>query len=217
MARTTARQNAAAPTAPAARSPEKPPAPLAPLAKPRGGATATATFTADADADAPLPEDFCSICQSEIYAKDDRTSCPSCNLTFHAQCWKENLGCSAYGCDQVNALAPAPSPTAAAEEAYDRDYVPQDSALEAQDSTFPWDSVLLALSFVAMAVGAIAYGLPSVATLLIAASLLFTGRARRKGFAVASIVVSLVGIAAGYAMSMFWWQSQRVWERFIRL
>jgi pSer/pThr/pTyr-binding forkhead associated (FHA) protein len=167
---------------------------------------------------APPPEpdaEICSICQSEIHPADARTSCPSCRLTFHAQCWKENFGCSAYGCDQVGVLAPKESPAALAYEtapAFDA----QDSGLGTQDSSFPWDSVLLALSFVAFALGAIAYGLPSALTLLAAAMALLVGRARRKGFALASIVVSLVGIFAGYAMSMFWWKGQRVWERFIQ-
>jgi hypothetical protein len=181
--------------------------PIAPLAKPR---TSTATAVAEEE-----PAEFCSICQSEIHSRDDRTSCPSCNLSFHTQCWKENLGCSAYGCDQVNVLAAAKTESPA-EQAYDANYDPGEAGL-ADESQFPWDSVLLALSFVAMALGAIAYGLPSAATLLIAASFLLSGRARRKGLAMASIAVSVVGIAAGYAMSMFWWQGQRVWERFVRL
>ena len=35
-----------------------------------------------------------------------QTTCPSCGLVFHAECWAENYGCSAYGCPQVNALKP---------------------------------------------------------------------------------------------------------------
>ena len=157
--------------------------------------------------------DICSICQSEISPTDDRTSCPSCQLMFHSQCWKENYGCSAYGCDQVNALAPRGA-LAEAAEAYESAGPAQDSALATADSSFPWDSVLLALSFVAMATGAIAYGVPSAVVLLVCVIVLLIGRARRKGFVLASILVSLIGIVAGYAMSMFWWKNTRIWERF---
>ena len=38
----------------------------------------------------------------------------------------------------------------------------------------------------------------------------------RKGLVAVAAVVALVGIAAGYATSMFWWRGVRVWERFLR-
>ena len=60
-------------------------------------------------APAPAPQtaayELCSICQSSISDCDGRTACPCCGLHFHADCWTENCGCSAYGCPQVNALA----------------------------------------------------------------------------------------------------------------
>lgn len=49
---------------------------------------------------------MCGICQSAISVFEDVTDCPSCGLRFHADCWQENYGCSAYGCDQVNVLKP---------------------------------------------------------------------------------------------------------------
>src|SRR5881628_1791839 len=48
----------------------------------------------------------CAICQSSIYPTEQTTACPKCGLVFHAECWQENMGCAAYGCEQVNALAP---------------------------------------------------------------------------------------------------------------
>ena len=48
----------------------------------------------------------CGICQSAIFPDENTTTCPRCNLTFHAECWTENLGCASYGCEQVNALKP---------------------------------------------------------------------------------------------------------------
>lgn len=49
---------------------------------------------------------MCGICQSAISLFEETTDCPSCGLRFHTDCWHENYGCSAYGCDQVNALKP---------------------------------------------------------------------------------------------------------------
>ena len=48
----------------------------------------------------------CAICQSSIYTAEKTIACPKCGLIFHAECWQENMGCAAYGCEQVNALAP---------------------------------------------------------------------------------------------------------------
>jgi hypothetical protein len=150
----------------------------------------------------PLPT--CSICQTDIHPGEERTQCPSCHLMFHAQCWQENYGCSAYGCDQVNVLAPKT-------EASETVAAVQDSEVIAHRSSFPIESVLLAFSFVAMALGALAYGLPSAAVLLVLLVMLFRKPAR-KGMIVAGIVISLVGIAAGYVTSMFWWKGVRLWE-----
>jgi hypothetical protein len=40
----------------------------------------------------------CSICQSGIIAGEHIVFCPDCALPFHEECWKENGGCSQYGC-----------------------------------------------------------------------------------------------------------------------
>jgi predicted component of type VI protein secretion system len=48
-------------------------------------------------------EQVCGICHAPITVFDETMTCPSCGLGFHAECWHENHGCSAYGCPQVNA------------------------------------------------------------------------------------------------------------------
>ncbi len=40
----------------------------------------------------------CSICHWPIEAAEERAVCSDCHLPFHAECWAENQGCSAYGC-----------------------------------------------------------------------------------------------------------------------
>ena len=53
-------------------------------------------------------EALCSICQSPIEEGDDVLKCSVCHLPFHPECWQENLGCSTYGCSQVNILKKGP-------------------------------------------------------------------------------------------------------------
>ena len=50
------------------------------------------------------PEQVCGVCHAPITVFDNATTCPACGLVFHADCWEENRGCSAYGCAQVGAL-----------------------------------------------------------------------------------------------------------------
>lgn len=41
----------------------------------------------------------CPICQTQIVRGEGVLECPSCGLTYHEECWKENSGCGAYGCE----------------------------------------------------------------------------------------------------------------------
>ena len=56
----------------------------------------------------PEEEQTCGICHSTISADEATETCPSCKLVFHADCWHENRGCAAYGCNQVNVLETRP-------------------------------------------------------------------------------------------------------------
>src|SRR5215218_4995660 len=69
------------------------------------------TFVVPETLAAPVQTGTCSICQWQTNTEDQTTHCPACGLMFHTVCWQENCGCSAYGCAQVNVLAPPPPPT----------------------------------------------------------------------------------------------------------
>lgn len=56
----------------------------------------------------PEEDRVCGVCHSAISSAEATATCPSCKLLFHADCWHENRGCSAYGCDQVNVLDARP-------------------------------------------------------------------------------------------------------------
>lgn len=152
---------------------------------------------------------ICSICQTPIAPSEEKTSCPSCHLTFHAACWQENFGCSAYGCDQVNILAEGGAAPSEAE---------QSTAVEhalPPVREFPWDSVILALSFVAMGLGALAFGATSLVMLVWAAVYLLRAKTGKKSLLILAIIISIMGCLAGFVTSMFWWRGVRLWERFI--
>src|SRR5687768_8887115 len=85
----------------------------------------------------------CGICQSSIFPDESTTICPTCGLTFHAECWKENWGCAAYGCEQVNALKPKDEQPRV-EEIFQ---APLDQTIE----RLPWNFVLLGASAIALA------------------------------------------------------------------
>src|SRR4051812_44349091 len=94
----------------------------------------------------------CGICQTSIYTAEETQVCPKWGLVFHAECWKENLGCAAYGCEQVNVLAPKTEEQPAQE-------LPQ-PIVEAIEP-LPWSFVLLGAAALSLMVSALTYGLPS--------------------------------------------------------
>jgi hypothetical protein len=197
---------------PAVEAPVKVAAPgVVPAAATQATASAAAPMTAPVAPPPPEPQvALCSICQTPISVGEERTSCPSCHLTFHAQCWQENYGCSAYGCDQVNVLAPADQKT-------DEDAAAtSDRGATAGGHSFPWEPVMLALSFVATALGALAFGIPSAVMFVAVVLFLLVRKPPRKGLVAVAVLVALLGTAAGYATSMYYWKGVRVWERFLR-
>jgi hypothetical protein len=204
-----------APSAKRVEVPSPPPPEPAAIPEPTAGPAATpAREPAHAGPELAL----CSICQTGITAGEEKATCPSCGLEFHAGCWHENYGCSAYGCDQVNVLAPPEAREPAKEEALAGEVsygVP--GAGDVDDvPTFPWESVLLALSFVAMFLSALGFGVPSAAMGVAALASLVVGRRLRKSLVLVALLVSIVGTVAGYGMSMFWWRGERVWEPWVR-
>jgi hypothetical protein len=52
-------------------------------------------------ADGEIVGKTCPICQTQIVRGESVVACPSCKLDYHHECWKENGGCGAYGCEQA--------------------------------------------------------------------------------------------------------------------
>ena len=46
-------------------------------------------------------KNVCPYCRSKIAATDLPQVCPACRTPHHADCWKENNGCTVYGCSMA--------------------------------------------------------------------------------------------------------------------
>lgn len=125
----------------------------------------------------PIPalELVCSICQCGIEAGEEQTSCPNCRLPFHVDCWQENLGCSAYGCSQVNALRQGPDislgdvPSQLPLQAGGRNSNrgADQSASPLHSSELPWEYVSLGASGVVFLFSLMSHGIPSMIATLV--------------------------------------------------
>jgi len=44
---------------------------------------------------------ICPYCRAEIAPTDRTRVCPACHTPHHADCWKENKGCTVFGCSMA--------------------------------------------------------------------------------------------------------------------
>jgi hypothetical protein len=148
---------------------------------------------------------YCSICQCEMYAEDAQHKCPECGLAFHADCWLENKGCSAYGCSQVNVLAPP--------EENDESLEPMDGELSehtlSEDRRHPrvsWQLGFLLASVPAGVLGAFLFGLfPLVGAVLAFFCIKRDRRNEKRAIAFSALAVMAAGAIAGFVFSMYFW------------
>lgn len=158
--------------------------------------------------DDAVEKNVCGICQWEIESDDDPHVCPSCGLHFHTECWRENKGCSSYGCDQVNVLArPAGTPArTATDQGYTAD---EDSAGEPQ-SRIAWEYVLLAFSVLGTLLGLFTFGIPAAGVAAWALGRLLLAKRDKKTILVIAMLLAVVGAAAGTMVSRMWWLDEKL-------
>lgn len=146
----------------------------------------------------------CAVCHSTINEGEEITQCGDCAMTYHTECWQENLGCSSYGCPQVEALKPRETPVAVTTPAEAQPTTEPD-----ESSQTPWDVVLLAASVVGSVIGAWAFGSIAAIVAVLSLILLIRGKQRRPMLLVAAIVLSIGGIAIGLGVSDIWYLNAR--------
>ncbi|PHS04595.1 MAG: hypothetical protein COA78_16380 [Blastopirellula sp.] len=148
-------------------------------------------------------EQSCSICQTSIQPTDHVTSCGECDLPFHVECWEENLGCSAYGCSNVNTLRTGPdiqisSPPPLSSNMFTNEVVPL------PEDGIPWEYVLLAGSALGMILGLLCFGIMSVVSLVATISyFVMSGKDKPSPILVSCIIMSLIGFCFGLTCSIF--------------
>jgi hypothetical protein len=154
----------------------------------------------------------CSACYTPIPQEEDRQTCPACGLVFHVDCWQENMGCSAYGCPQVNALKPK-GPELSIPAAID---TPPARSMGEPNLSFsvmaedrggiPWHVLFLVLSVVAGLLSLVAFGVPSL--LVMAVTLFYTIAASQKR-QIVWLILAMAGAFAGFLLgvivSVFVW------------
>lgn len=170
---------------------------------------------ADANETAVGIQEICSICQTVVEDDDDRTTCTACELPFHEECWEENLGCSAYGCENVNALKKGPDikigsqPGSASAVSSLPGYAGPASVPSKpvqQDSII--DYVLLGGSSVAVVLGFVSFGAPSFFAMLLAIARMARNFQTNRSPAIpfANIALSSVGGFVGFYLSIGFWR-----------
>ncbi|MGC4033435.1 MAG: FHA domain-containing protein [Tepidisphaeraceae bacterium] len=145
----------------------------------------------------------CGICQWPIDPQEQTHVCSDCKTPSHQECWLENRGCSTYGCSQVNALAPKPTAEAAALPPVVDDG--RASVTTVAKPAVAWGHMLLGLSVVAALVGLLAFGVPAALLALASLIRLITTRQKERGVLAASVLIAVIGAAAGVMISRFWW------------
>lgn len=109
--------------APVPGSPRPPPAPPPDLGGdtldivveetgPAGDRTATPAPLPASGAHAASGEEVgktCPYCRFPIKPGEQVYVCPACKVIHHADCWRENQGCTTYGCRGAAAVAPPPA------------------------------------------------------------------------------------------------------------
>ncbi|MEO6435730.1 MAG: hypothetical protein ABIP55_08200 [Tepidisphaeraceae bacterium] len=158
------------------------------------------------DAPAPVLRE-CAICQTAVYPAEATTPCPKCGLVYHAECWQHNLGCASYGCDQVNALAPKlPAVIPSTSSGQDAPLLAPPADLPVE--RIPWSFVLLGAAAVSVALSALCFGIPSLATVLVIAARMHRKRSYRDRVLIAAAALAIVGVVAGIILSRFWWRQE---------
>lgn len=138
----------------------------------------------------------CSICQCAIEPDEPLVLCDQCGLPFHDECWRDNMGCSAYGCPNVNGLKAGPDICIPIPPPLPKGVAPVASPPD--DDRIPWEYVFLATSVLASLLGLVMCGVP---TLFVASGIgvywAMTPRRVSLPIAVSTLVICGLGFFAG--------------------
>jgi hypothetical protein len=167
-----------------------------PAAEPLGSLGSPSAVIVD---DSVKRKNKCAVCHSAIVAREEMITCPDCAMTFHAECWRENLGCSSYGCPQVNCLQPHTEPAPIGGQPNETETIEEPAGHSRSEP------ILLAASVVGSFLGALLFGGLAAVIALASLVVLIRKKPNRSGLLVAAIIVCLFGIAGGLVVSDFYY------------
>jgi len=164
------------------------------------------TLTADPAAESCITNDAtCAVCQCSLLLDDERTLCPACGLPHHTDCWRENFGCSAYGCSQVNTLKLEPDIQIGSrmlDSPIQQSAPPPVSVSITNETTSLWEFAILILSVVSFLLGVVTYGVPCFLAGAVLVTFAFSreGRVNWKALVPAGLIC-LLGFVIGVLSS----------------
>ncbi|MBC7782351.1 MAG: FHA domain-containing protein, partial [Burkholderiales bacterium] len=138
----------------------------------------------------------CGVCQWPVEKADRKHACPACGIEFHLDCWRENKGCSAYGCSQVNALVPKQRPATPI-------IADEPAAIESVIATAPepvvfaWAHALLAMGVIGSLIGLLSFGIPPAIVALVAVVRMLVARTDSRAVLGATMFIAVLGAGAG--------------------
>ncbi len=176
---------------------------------------ATSPVTAELvdDDNAIAIREICGVCQCPIEDDelDERMTCDRCELPFHQECWEENLGCSAYGCENVNVLKVGADITIDADAASStapRRGPPTAPRIRPPDNSqeVPWEYVCMGAAAILAPFSLVTFGLPSLLAGACTAVVFINQGPRANVTALlVALLLSATGLVIGGVNSMLYW------------
>ena len=147
---------------------------------------------------------MCGVCQWKIQSVEPSATCPACGVAYHADCWRDNKGCAAYGCSQVNVLAEKedlPAHEESGSALLDPDLRDLADALQPRSLEIP----ILAGVVLASLLGLVGFGAPPLIMGAIAFGYMLVRRGKQRMILLAAVIIAFIGTLAGVLASLYWW------------
>lgn len=169
--------------------------------------------SSDAPSEATAVREICNVCQTAIDDDDLRIICSRCALPFHEECWRENLGCAAYGCENVNVLKSGPDLRIENQTLHSpwQSQIPGKKAMNPapsiEEDQVPWDFIIMGCIGLSALVSCVTFGCPSVIFGGLALFYFFSSReqANVPVFITGMMIATLSGLAGFLFSFLYWW------------
>lgn len=152
----------------------------------------------------PTRHQICGVCQWKIQPEEASTACPACGVAYHSDCWKDNKGCAAYGCSQVNILGEKPPVETEPEPAADLvspELLNELSASKPRAVEVP----MLAITILASIIGLAGFGAPAFIAGAVSFGFMLVRRGKPRMLLLTAVLIGFLGTVGGALASLYWW------------